>query len=304
MTQVINVKDLADTIKSGKYPTQEVNLLQFFNKTIIGEYYPNRDTRIQVRERDRDIDRINRAVNKMKASGDFSGLESPTLIKMPDDNLKVVNGNHTIEMMVNLDMTTAQAYIVDYEKQLNGLGSNATRLGNLLNKQDVEKVDIHDSDIKRELFQLMSEREESNLSARPSEDILQEFIDVYPHISRKTIGQWISNHENVGGRRKPLISYTTGEIQLNFDLFKNMQRYVDYSICRPQTFGHWRDTAISTAFTQMMADKGNKALILFYCSTVTQANDWENKKEDVEKFYAEMSQYWNCTIECEMLRYE
>ena len=78
MTQITR---LAQQIKSGQYPREEVDIEQFFNE----DGSPIRENRIQVRDIDRDIDRIDRAVNKMKVSGDYSKLEDLTLVKYPNN---------------------------------------------------------------------------------------------------------------------------------------------------------------------------------------------------------------------------
>ena len=44
-----------------------------------GEFIPNRDKRVQVRDVDRDIDFVERISNKIKQSGDSSKLEDPHL---------------------------------------------------------------------------------------------------------------------------------------------------------------------------------------------------------------------------------
>ena len=51
-----NLQQLVDQIRSGKYPSEEIDVTQFFHKMSDGEYIPNRDKRIQVRDKDRDID--------------------------------------------------------------------------------------------------------------------------------------------------------------------------------------------------------------------------------------------------------
>ena len=72
------IAKIAQDIRSGVYPTIEVELDQFFNQTQDGEWYQDRDTRIQVRQVDRDHDRIMRGVAKMRKSGDKSNLENLT----------------------------------------------------------------------------------------------------------------------------------------------------------------------------------------------------------------------------------
>ena len=95
---MINILTLAQQIKSGEYPREDVNIEQFFDE----DGNPLRETRIQVRDQDRDIDRIARAVDKMVASGDTSKLEDLTLIKFPFDIKNLLNGSHTAEMILKL----------------------------------------------------------------------------------------------------------------------------------------------------------------------------------------------------------
>lgn len=303
------ITTIAQQIKSGKYPTKKVPLAQFFKPTVTGEVIPDKQTRIQVRDRDRDIDRIHRAVNKMKHSGDTSGLEPLTCIKFsePDNHLKIGNGNHTAEMAIIMGLTEIDAYIVDYEKDLNGKKSNVIQLGNLLNKQEVEKVDIHDNDIRNELYQIMDERAKCDLDPKLPKDERAKFLDRYPHISGLTFGNWVSSRDDVGGRRTPLKSYTKGELIQCMDILKNFVQYrTEYAICEPRTLASWSDTGISAAFNEMQEQKKRKALVIFYCSTVAQANLWDtgNIEKSIREKYDKLSEWYNVTIEIQMLASE
>ena len=224
------IEKIAEDIKSGRYPKQKIKLQPFFRTTVTGEKIPVRERRIQVRDIDRDIDRVNRAVNKIQKDGDKSGLEPLTTITFVDLPEKILNGNHTSEIEVLLGEEEAEAYRVDFEKDLDSKESNCIILGNLLNKLEVEKVDVHENDIKRELYQIMDERSNEGLDPIPPDEIKQEIVDRYPHINLRTIGQWISNREDVGGRRKPLISYTKGELTQSMDALASLDRYKDYSL--------------------------------------------------------------------------
>lgn len=302
------ITTLAQQIKSGKYPTEKVQLAQFFKPTVTGEMIPDRESRIQVRDRDRDIDRINRAVNKMKVSGNTSGLEPLTCIKFPKlgNILKIGNGNHTAEMALLMGMTESDAYIVDYEKDLGGKKSNAIQLGNLLNKQEVEKVDVHDNDIRNELYQMMDERAEEGLDPKLPKNEIKELLARYPHISSQTVGNWVSNRDDVGGRREPLISYTKGQLIQQVDAFENMVQYKDYVVCDPRTLVSWSDTGISAAFSEMQEHGKRKALVILYCSTVAQADQWAegNIEKTIREKYAKLGEWHNVTIDVQMLRYE
>ena len=297
-----NIIQLAQQIKSGEYPRQEIDVEQFFNE----DGSPIRENRIQVRDVDRDIDRIDRAVNKMKVSGDYSKLEDLTLVKYPNDLLKINNGNHTAEMIYllkqqNIDLPPITGCIVDFNNDLGGKLSNALALGNELNKIEVEKVDVHHNDIRNHLYQLMDEQEDYKLS----EDQIKVFMRQYPQVSKRTIGQWVSNHNEVGGRREPLISYTTGELQTFKSTFEKMQKYRDYVVLEPRNLRGALETGIAQAFRQMKTQGKTKCLVILFCESVSQAVKWEesNVEEKIKLEYEELSGYYEVTIEYEMLCY-
>ena len=301
-----NIAKIAQDIRSGVYPTTKVELDQFFNQTPLGEWYPDRDTRIQVRQVDRDHDRIMRGVAKMQKSGDKSNLENLTCVRFPTGQLKIDNGNHSAEMAINLDETEMDACIVDFDTDLGGRMSNCLRLGNLLNKQEVEKVDVHDNDIKKELYQHIEERQEAGLDPVPDEDYLKNLSDTYPHVSRATIGQWVSHHNTAGKRRDPLRTYTKGELANQKLLFENIKAYEDYSILEPRNVrGAKEDTGVSQAFKTMKNDKKRKCLVIIHCDSVSQVEDWEDGLEEIIKTeYEALSSYYDVTIEYTMLCYD
>ena len=301
-----DIEILADKIKSGNYPKTKIDLNPFFRVTASGDIIPVRELRIQVRDKDRDIDRINRAVNKIEKTGDKSGLEPLTCVKFSDDTTKIGNGNHSAEMGYRVGEKDADAYIVDFDTDLGGKLSNALTLGNLLNKLEVEKVDVHDTDVKKELYQIMDERAEEGLNPKPPEEELVALCNRYPQVSRGTIGQWISNRDDVGGRRAPLRTYTTGELQSQKLSLENMQKYKDYAVLDPRTLEGALETGVEQAFRVMKDEKKRKCLVILYCSTRAQQDNWEqtDKESKIKKEFFELGQYWNCTIEYEMLCYE
>ena len=56
----------AKDIESGNRPSNDIDITQFFIKLSNGEYVPDMSKRIQVRNRDRDIDFVDRTVTKIK----------------------------------------------------------------------------------------------------------------------------------------------------------------------------------------------------------------------------------------------
>ena len=309
----LTTKEIATQIKSGEYPTERRDTTQFFNKLGDGVYVPDEDTRIQVRDTDRDISRVDRGVNKIKSTGDVSGLKPLTLIYFPKWNIeKLVNGNHTAEMEVNCGIFEADAHIVNFDEQLGGSMAKVKRLGNLLNLDDVETVSTGDNDIREELYELMNERVASGLDAKPSEEDIEDFLETYPQITRGTIGQWISNHDEVGSRNKPKKSYTKAELQLQRESFKNQLDYQDYAVLEPRTLAQWRDTGISSIFNDCMEEGKKKALSIFYCSTLEQVEqlkrygkgDSSDVRNTIEQKYARLGEYWGVEVKTIFLRYE
>tara|TARA_B100000965_G_scaffold78694_1_gene62591 strand:+ start:789 stop:1724 length:936 start_codon:yes stop_codon:yes gene_type:complete len=308
-----STKELANQIRTGQYPTERRDTTQFFTKLGDGVYVPDEDTRIQVRDTDRDISRVERGVNKIKSTGDSSGLKPLTLIYFPKWNIeKLLNGNHTAEMEVNCGIDEADAHIVNFDEQLDGSMAKVKRLGNLLNLDDVETVSTGDNDIRGELYELMNENYASTQNAKPTEEQINDFIETYPQITRGTIGQWISNHDEVGSRNKPKKSYTKAELQLQRESFNNQLDYQDYAVLEPRTLAQWRDTGISSIFNDCMEEGKKKALAIFYCSTLEQVEqlkrygkgDSSDVRNTIEQKYARLGEYWGVKIKTIFLRYE
>ena len=113
----VDLKKLAKEIKSRKYPTVKVPLDEWFDVDPQGEISPIREKRVQVRYKDRCIDRVMRGVNKIEETGDISGADPLTIIEYEDGTRKICNGNHTCEMLYRLGEKEADACIVK-EKQL------------------------------------------------------------------------------------------------------------------------------------------------------------------------------------------
>lgn len=292
---------VSNKIKQGSWPQEILKIIQFFTSTITGELVPNSETRIQVRANDRDIDRINRVVNKIQATGDRSGIEPLCVVRYPDGTLKLLNGNHTVEIQLYLGDTEANCYIVDFVEDLGGKESNVVRLGNLLNTHDIERVSVEDSDIRNELYILIEENG-GKLSAAQKE----EFCATYPVISKNTVGQWESNHGEVGGRRKPRVTWTEGQLKKQVDFYKGSEKYADYTVLTPRNLRGALETGISQAFIEMQEDGTRKCLIPLFCGSVAEVEKWKNgtAKENITKKYAKLSKYYDVVIEFDMLRYE
>jgi hypothetical protein len=293
---------LAKDIETGNRPSRTVNLIQFFTQLSNGEYVPNPETRVQVRNRDRDTDFVERIFNKVQQTGDRSKLSTLTTVYFPKtDELKLLNGNHTVEIELKLGIHDAPAVTIDFEKDLGGKKSLLRRLGNLLNKEEVERNSTSCEDVKGELYELMDERISEGKCARPSDDEIEELISLYPFVDRRSIGQWISYHQT-GGTRRPMKSYSDQQLKEIRELYKNQRKYSDYVILEPRTLGAWVHTGIAESFRQCMKENKKKVLIPFYCSSVAEYNQLENGLDlKIIKHYQELGEYWGLTMEADFL---
>ena len=292
---------VAEKIKSGQWATEQVKIAQFFTATVTGELIPDPETRIQVRQMIRDLDRVNSIYNKVCKTKDFSKLEPLTIIRYPDGREKIGNGNHTVEVEAMLELEEVKAYIVDYVKDLGGKHSSALRLGNLLNQHDVDRESVSIADIKNEFNQLIEDN-----GGKLSKDQKEEFARSYPQISTHTLGQWESYHEDVGSRQKPVLTYSKQQLSDLARAYGTLETYAGYAICEPRTLRAFWDTGGSAAVDAMINKGVRKVLIPLYCDSVASVEKWKNGKikETITQRYAKLGEFHNVTLEFKMMRYE
>ena len=301
-----NLIKLAKDIESGNRPSNDIDITQFFKKLSGGEYIPDMDKRIQVRNKDRDVDFVERTVNKINKTGDRSKLSTLTIVYFPKTNEEsLLNGNHTVEIELLLGMNKASATSVNFDTELGGKMSLARRLGNLLNREEVERSSTSADDVKGELYAIMEERIAEGKDAKPSEDEIQELIDLYPFVSRPTIGQWISYHQQGGSRRSPLKSYSGEELKQQKEFYTKQRKYRDYVILAPRTLGAWESTGVAQSFIQCKNENKSKVLVPFYCASIAESEKLE-KGEDVKitNFYKELGEHYGLTFEVDFLSCE
>ena len=304
---MIDIKTLSEEIKTGKRATVDVEIIQFFQQLNNGEYVPDQKSRIQVRNRDRDLEFIERIFNRIQNGGSESDLNFLTCVYFPEtDTTKLINGNHTVEIALRLGLETVKAVVIDFEKELGGKLSNVIRLGNLLNNEEYERNPISIEDVKGELYEIMDERLENGECATPTEEQITELLELYPFVNRRCIGQYISYHKNGGTRRAPLKSYTRQALKDQHQFYTRLARYQGWLVLEPRTIDSWSHTAISETFSKIMVEfkdktKDKNVLVPFYCKSIAQAESLEKTKKKIENHYKELSEYWNINIECDFL---
>ena len=153
---------------------------------------------------------------------------------------------------------------------------------------------------------MMDERAQEGLDPKPPEEELVALCNRYPHVSRATVGQWISNRDDVGGRRQTLRTYTAGELHACARSLANMTKYSDYAVLDPRTLAGALETGVEQAFRVMKDERKKKCLVILYCGNRAQQDKWEQTDTEsrIKKEYFELGEYWDCLIEYEMLRYD
>jgi hypothetical protein len=306
--KIINTEQLAEDIKSCKYKIKKkLNLIQFFKQLSNGDYVPDDTKRIQVRELDRNLDFIDRIVTKLSTSKNYKNLDTIVVVYFPKtDEYKIISGNHTSEIMIRLRIFDANVYVVDFETQLGGLISNIIDLGCLLNKVEKEVQPVSVGDVKNLLYQHMKEREDEGLDPTPTQEYREELVRKYPHVSQGSIGQWISNHQVVGGRRDPIKSWRQQELEDEWNHFKNNYKYQDHVVIKPRSIEAWNQTAISTLIIECQRQNKRKALLIFFCENAAQVLTFtsSDRSAKMKELYKDLSDFYNIQIEMEFLRFQ
>jgi len=313
-TKKLRPKHIADMIRAGLWPNKtSANVTDFFidignGNYHNGDYIIDRETRIQVREQDVDRDRIKRAINKILATGDASGLNKITFIYYEKLGiLKIINGNHTIEIMLGSNILKAEdCNVVSFENDLDGKESNLRRLGNLLNEQTVETVPASNEDVRNELWVIMDENKEEGNELEPTSEQKQEFLDAYPFIDEYQFAQFVARHPDTKAYTKCDKTYTKNELKVIRESYRQQLKYQDYAVLSPAIIDTWFQVPIAEMFRQTRDEGKKKALAIFYCDTIIQRDKLIKgdiiKKMNIE--YSTLSEHWGITIKYEFLAYQ
>lgn len=313
-TNKLTVKQIADMIKAGIWTKKtSANVTDFFidmgnGNYHDGDYIIDRETRFQVREKDVDRDRIKRAINKILKTGDASGLNKITFIYFEKLGiLKIINGNHTIEIMLGSNILKAEdCNVVSFENDLDGKASKARRLGNLLNEQNVETVATSNEDVRNELWVIMDENKAEGNEVKPTPEQKQDFLDAYPFIDNYQFAQFVARHPETKAYTKCEKTYTRNELKVIRESYRKQLKYTKYAVLSPAIIDTWFQVPIAEMFRQMRDEGKKKALAIFYCETIPQ-RDKLIKGDIIKQMnleYATLSKYWEITIEYEFLAYQ
>lgn len=309
-TTSISLIELSKKILGHVLPVIPVDLDEFFEQEDDGSWVIDSDTRIQVREEEVNFDFIEKKVQYVLNTGDLSQLDPIVVVKMPDGSYKLLDGAHTAGIKIELGHTTSDAIILDFEKDLGGSISHAKMLGNLLNKPAKEKQAYTINDVKNSLYEFMAEKEQKGLDPKPTVEELNWFVSMFPDVSRKSLGQYISN-TSAGGRHQANKTYSSQQLKNIAKAYENMERFDGYSIIGPINLGHAQNVALSSAMLKMAEKNTKKVVILLYCKNMAQQNMWVDKdgnpttkRTNLLKKYNSISNRFNVEIVTDMIKYK
>jgi len=307
-TQNTKFVAIAKQIKSGTYKRKIViDLRDYFDEIAPDKWSPNPDTRIQVRDTDRSLAFVDEIYNTIKTTGDTSLLDDIVVVYFKKtDEYKIIGGNHTSEIKIRLGIYESDAYVVDFEDDLEGRESVAIDFGNELNNPEKRVRPATESDVKNIVLTHIAENVKMGLKdPRPTEEWKKNLQARYPFVSIKTIGQWCSNDPNVGGRRSAKKSWTAVEKEQHHESIKNKFDYQGYHVIAPRGLLSWYQTGISTVVNHHLDNPLQKDYVLiFYAENAAQAAELVsgNIRAKIEERYNRMRLQLGINIKVEYMR--
>ena len=299
---------IAKQIRSKTYKRKIViDLRDYFDEIAPGEWIPDPDTRIQVRDTDRSLAFIDEIYNEITTTGDDSLLDDIVVVYFKKTKkFKIIGGNHTAEIKIRLGKFKSDACVVDYDDDLQGRESIAVDFGNELNNPEKRERPVTESDVRNIVLTHIAENVMMGLKdPKPTEEWKKNLQARYPFVSMQTIGQWCSNDPNVGGRRSAKKSWTAVEKEQHHDSIKNKFDYQGYHVIAPRGLTSWDQTAISTVVNHHLQNPLQKDYVLiFYAESAAQAAELVsgNIRAKIEERYNLMRLHLGINIKVEYMR--
>jgi len=315
----LTVNEIANLIQAGKWEEIiDVEILDFYKINDDDNYVPDPSKRFQVRDFFLNEDFVDEKVQYVKSTGDKSQIDIPTVIRMPDGTYKLGDGSHTCDIKRRLGDVYTKAHVVDYDKHLGGVDSNAFGLGNALNIDKKEKQTATSDNIKTHFYQILAEKRDSGLPTKPkkwNQEELEQFCSLYKTkgITPHTLGQWHSRTPE-GGRHLLPKQYTVTELREVQKSLSKLDKYKDYFVTLPRETLHASNSILAQSMLDLAREKSSKRkiLILFYCkdnADVKRVNGKDGKGESrwrksLNKNYKDMSELTDLTIEYDILSWD
>lgn len=321
-----STRDLISKFKkkrnSGKLKTKTIELAPYFKHTFDGSPYANSKSRYQTRTVDVNLDFIEEKTNyvrskygdNIKSVDDVKEFDNLVIIENLNDDYYEVDplggGNHTAAIQYNVGLKESRADVIDFQEDCGGKSEVLHRICNLLNQTEKDRQSLSNADIRREFEKMMENREERGEDPTPTPEDIEDFLQTYPQISAKNIGQWKRYHPTIGGGREPLVSYSKQRLKDLHNLFQNsMEKYKDYVVLAPRQVPAYNVTGMAEMVHELSKEENegrDKVLMLLYCKSQTQADEWQSgdTPKEVKDYFSKVSQRFSITLEFEMLSYE
>tara|TARA_Y100001973_G_scaffold72942_1_gene106413 strand:- start:1695 stop:2711 length:1017 start_codon:yes stop_codon:yes gene_type:complete len=297
------IDDIVSQIEDGtwKYVKKDFDLLQFVTLTGPGKYVINDRLQLQCRDKSLSYDFADRQVAKVNETGDKSELKKPVLVYFPNsieydgvrfaaNSYGLVDDAHGTLIKVRLNIFNYDCYYINFDLHLDSKKSNIRAIGNMLNRQWSEKQSVTRDHLKTEYHVLIDEAIADGLpDGVPTEEQNDRFLARYAKttgITRKSLGQFKSSHDKIGGRSKKAIKEYSPEMKQEvMDDLADSPEYKDqgYVILYPRSVGAYDGEALGHAVKMMTKEKKDKAVIPLYVTGETQAVGIETDTGDWSK---------------------
>ena len=297
------IEDMVSQIEDGTwlYVKKDFDLLPFVTLTGPSTYVINDRLQLQCRDKSLSYDFVDRQVAKVNGTGDKSELKKPVLVYFPNsieydgvrfaaNSYGLVDDAHGTLIKVRLGITNYDCYYVNFDLHLNSKKSNIRAIGNMLNRQWSEKQSVTKDHLRTEYHALIDEAIADGLpDGVPTEEQKDRFLARYAKttgITRKSLGQFKSSHDKIGGRsQKAIKEYSPEMKQEVVDDLAEKPEYKDkgYVILSPRFVGAYKGEALGFAVHTMTLEKKTKAIIPLYVRDETQATGFETDTGDWSK---------------------
>ena len=293
-----SAKEIAQSIKDktwDKFLT--LNLDNFLDEIKPNEYVLNTKRQIQVKPENIDYDFVQtlKSIKENSSKKEWEeNVDRPVVLvfsKPTKWNGEIchgeylIGGTHTTCAEGQTGVDKLEFYCVDFENDLNGDVSLIRRFGNLLNQQNVIVQGLSDDAIKLEYHQYLDSRLKEGLDLIPTKEEKQTWVEDYPQITIRTLGQWDSYHEQ-GARRKPIKVYNDALKQSSLDVLKAGLEGQGYFYVKPHQITDWNNSALGMVMRGIYEKKQSKICLSLYCTTQEQADKLKDGwDKDIENFY-------------------
>ena len=248
------------------------------------------------REMNIDIGDINEAVRKMKQKNDYSKLKPLIVVRFPNGDVKLLNGNHTVGMVYKLGRSEVPVCELDFIKDLNGSESAAMEIAKAANIHFVKTNDFTIEDLRDQYLDEYNNESDiwvNTYDGRTKENIAQhkrDFIADNPSFfteksGANVISGWLKHHAEDGCFSRVAVrqwdeqgqDLYVGELKQELDDNNELVRD-GWVVLNPRVITATFNTG-TAEFANLAGREDNpkfKAIVTLYCSTRSMVRQMNN----------------------------